>query len=88
MPAQRRVRKVRSLADCPSLRLSSVYLHYLSSSSPVLYTSAKEYVPVITEQDNLSAFIHLIRGPSTPTRASWYQFVLSHGIWGNPWQFF
>ena len=24
----------------------SVYLHYLSSSSPVLYTSAEEYVPV------------------------------------------
>ena len=46
VPAQRRVRKVRSLADCPSLRLSSVHLHYLSSSSPVLYTSAKEYVPV------------------------------------------
>ena len=46
LSAQRRVRKVRSLADCPSIRLPSVYLHYLSSSSPVLYTSAEEYVPV------------------------------------------
>ena len=45
VPAQRRVRKVRSLADCPSLRLSSVHLHYLSSSSPVLYTLLKNTFP-------------------------------------------
>ena len=63
----------------------SVYLHYLSSSSPVLYISAKEYVPVryLTGQ---SLFIF-----SFDTRTEYsdaYQFVLSHEIWGNPRQFF
>ena len=75
VPAQRRVRKVRSLADyCPSIRLPSVYLHYLSSSSPLLLFSIhllkNTLFPNVTEQDNLSAFFHLIRVSSTPTRTS------------------
>ena len=57
VPAQRRVRKVRSRADCPSLRLSSVYLHYLSSYLLLFSIHLlKNTFPYVTEQDNLFAF--------------------------------
>ena len=83
MPAQRRVRKVRSLADCPSI--SSHQSTFIICPHLLLFSIylLKNTFPYVTEQDNLSAFFHLIRGPSTPTRTSSFYLTKFGGTHGN-----
>ena len=55
---------------CPHLLLFSIHL-------------LKNTFPYVTEQDNLSAFFHLIRVSSTPTRTSSSYLTKFGGILGN-----